>query len=30
MHNLYKLNFEGLRKLADYCEDLAEIEKYQK
>ena len=30
MHNLYKLNFEGLRKLADYCEDLAEIEKYKK
>lgn len=30
MHNLYKLNFEGLRKLADYCEDLAEIDKYKK
>ena len=30
MHNLYKLNFEGLRKLADYCEDLTEIEKYKR
>ena len=30
MHNLYKLNFEGLRKLSEYCEDLSEIDKYKK
>lgn len=30
MHNLYKLNLDGLKKLADYCEDLTEIEKYKR
>lgn len=30
MHNLYRLNEDGLRKLSDYCKDLALIEKYKK
>ena len=30
MHNVYKLNSDGLRKLSEYCEDLSEIDKYKK